>query len=301
MTLGIDIGGTNIKFGIIDDNYCVLERRSIPTRTEASAAAIIADIIEVCLDLKKAFPYQKIGIGTPGAVDSQHGICIKAANLPFRNTPIVQTIEEATGIKSTLANDANCAVTGELYAGVGQQYKNFIMVTLGTGVGGGIVIDGKVYQGFRSGAGEIGHMIIDYAGLPCPCGQNGCWEQYASVNALIRQTKHAAVDAPNSLLASMCAESVTGRTVFEAIEKGCDVAKQVLDTYTNYILTGISSLDYIFQPEAVVLCGAVTNQGPALLDPILRKQITPSKIFISNLKNDAGIIGAAAVAMHTNS
>lgn len=301
MTLGIDIGGTNVKFGVIDDDYRILERRSIPTRTEASAAAIISDIIEVCLDLKKAFPYERIGIGTPGAVDSKHGICIKAANLPFRNTPIAGMIAEATGVPATLANDANCAVTGELYAGIGKQYANFIMVTLGTGVGGGIVINGQVYQGFRSGAGEIGHMVIDYAGLPCPCGQIGCWEQYASVNALIRQTKHAAVDAPNSLLASMCADSVTGRTVFEAAEKGCDVAKQVLDTYTNYILIGISSLDYIFQPEAIVLCGAVTNQGQTLLDPLHRKQTTPSKIFISDLKNDAGIIGAAAVAMHTNS
>lgn len=299
MVLGIDIGGTNIKFGIVDENYQILAHRSIPTRKEAGGDVIVSDIIKVCLELKELFPYDKFGIGTPGVVDSEHGICVSAANLPFSNTALVPLVSAATGLKGTLANDANCAIWGELYAGSGKEYKNFLMITLGTGVGGGIVIDGQVYNGSRGGAGELGHMVIDYGGLPCPCGQVGCWEQYASVNALIEQTRFAAQSAPDSILASLCSEKITGRTAFDAAKMGCVVGQSVIETYTNYILIGLSSLDYIFQPDMIVLGGAVTNQGAALLEPLERKQTFSSKICISNLKNDAGVIGAAAVAMHT--
>lgn len=297
MVLGVDIGGTFIKFGVVDDTYTIVEKRKIPTAIERGAEGIIADIIKVANDLKKSFPIDKIGIGTPGTVDYEKGICIRSANLPYQNTQMVAPIENATNLPTSLANDASCAVCGELYAGSGKTYDNLIMVTLGTGVGGGIIINGKPYFGSRGGAGEFGHIIIEKEGLPCRCGQKGCLEQYASVSALISQTKKAIEAHPKSVLAKM-GEEVNGRTAFAASEAGCPVAKQVLCDYFDYLATGIKSLTRVFQPGAVVLGGAVTNEGDALLSPIRERITLPVDIIISSLKNDAGVIGAAAMAVN---
>lgn len=292
MILGIDIGGTNIKFGVVNDDYQVIKKYSIPTNVEQGDKRIAADMIEKCKEIYEEYPFENIGIGTPGVVDSENGICVRAANLPYQNTPIAAMLKEALGVPVSVANDATCAVCGELYAGLGKQYRNLIMITLGTGVGGGIIIDGKPYFGKGGAAGEFGHMSIKYDGLPCPCGQVGCFEQYASVTALIRQTKEAVEQYPDSILARLAQDGINGKTVFDAAMEGCNIAAQVVDQYIGYLAKGLRSLIYIFAPEAVVIGGAISNQEDKLLIP-LKEKLNASNIYISELKNDAGIIGAA--------
>ena len=298
MILGVDIGGTNIKFGVVDNDYNIIFKKSIKTNTEGGDLGIVADICDVCTEIKKEYEIEKIGVGTPGTVDFKNGICIRSANLPYNNTPIVSMIREKLNLPVYLANDASCAICGELYAGNGRKYDNLIMLTLGTGVGGGIIIDSKPFFGSRGGAGEFGHLIIETNGIECKCGQRGCLEKYASVSALISQTKEAAMENKDSLLAEMCREKVSGRTAFDAMKKGCPVAEKVVDKYIYYISVGITSLMRIFQPDAVVLGGAITNEGDFLLSPLKEKIALPGEIIISELKNDAGVIGAAAIAVN---
>ena len=177
MVLGIDIGGTNIKFGVAGENYNIIKSYCIPTEKDRGDKYLVNTIIQKAKEIYDEFPYEKIGVGTPGTVDFENGICVKGSNLPYNNTPIKEMIEKELKIESVIANDATCAICGELYAGVGKQYKNFIMLTLGTGVGGGIVIDGKPFFGTDGGAGEFGHIIIDFGGEKCGCGQRGCYER----------------------------------------------------------------------------------------------------------------------------
>lgn len=298
MVLGVDIGGTNIKFGVIDENYNIVESKIIPTVTEFGDKKIVDDIIEVAQEFKTKYMLEKIGIGTPGTVDYENGVCIRASSLPYNNTPIVKMVEEKLSVPVRLANDASCAVCGELYAGNGQKYRNIVMFTLGTGVGGGIIIDNKPYFGARGGAGELGHIIIKEDGLECKCGQRGCLEKYASVTALIKATEEAALLNPESKLAKKCKDGVSGKTLFDALDEKCPVAEEVLDNYLSYLAVGITSIIRIFQPDAVVLGGAITNQGDKLLIPLKKKVVLPAEITISKLKNDAGIIGAAAMAIN---
>ena len=297
MVLGIDIGGTNVKFGVIDENYNIIKTYKTPTVTDKDDKAFVYAIADKAKEIKEEYNYSSIGIGMPGTIDTQKGIVIRAANLPCKNTPIADMIKESVGVPVKIANDATSAVCGELFAGEGKGHKDFLMITLGTGVGGGIVIDGKPYFGSLGRAGEFGHIIIQKDGLSCPCGQLGCYERYASVRALIGQTSEMAQAHPESILAKMCEDGVNGKTVFDAIEKGCPVAKEVLDNYTAYIATGIQSLVRIFQPEIIIIGGAISEQGDNLITPLKEKVTLPVEICVSQLKNDAGVIGAAAVVM----
>lgn len=294
MILGIDIGGTYIKFGIVDENYQI-KSFCIPTDSTTDVH-LVNQVIEKAKEIRKEIDFDRIGIGTPGTIDSEKGVIIRASNLPYKNTPIVEMMKDALGVPVKLANDATCAIAGELYAGMGQKYDNFIMMTLGTGVGGGIVIGNKIYKGKGGRAGEIGHMIIKYDGLECPCGQKGCYEQYASVRALIRQTTEAIENNPGSILAEIGKEKISGRTAFEAKKKGCPIGAEVVDQYINYIAIGLQSLVRIFQPDAVVLGGAISNEGDNLLLPLREKITLPVEIEISDLKNNAGVLGAASLA-----
>lgn len=296
MIIGIDIGGTSIKFGVIDDDFRVVHRESAPTKAGGTDRDIAVQLIDVCKRLKTEFSVRCIGIGSPGTIDTARGICVRAGNLPYHNTPMRDWLQEALALPVVIANDATCAICAECYAGIGKEYRNFIMFTLGTGVGGGIVLDGKPYRGRNDSAGEFGHTLLVQDGLPCKCGHRGCLEQYASVTALIRQTKEAAEKHPDSLLAAKCREGVDGQTVFTALQAGCSVAQQVVNLYTKNLSDGIHSLCRAFAPEAVVIGGGITAQGDALLAP-LRAQLNPSiPICFTALGNDAGMIGAAITA-----
>lgn len=296
MILGIDIGGTNIKFGVVTEDYQLLKTWSIPTRSQRSIQEIVDDMIQKAREIRAAYDFQLIGIGTPGDIDSKNGICNRAGNLPYHQTPLVAMISSALGVPAYIANDATAALYGELYAGAGKDYQHIIMITLGTGVGGGIAIDGKPYMGSKGYGGELGHMIIQHNGLPCPCGLNGCYEQYASVTALKRQAKEAIARHPDSLLAKLAGDNVNGLDIFTAKEQGCPVAAAVIDQYAQYIAIGLNSYENIFQPEVFIIGGAISNQGENLLAPIRQKLRKPTPLLVSGLKNDAGIIGAAVVA-----
>lgn len=297
MILGIDIGGTNIKFGVAADDYTLLKKDSIPTNSHRPISEIINNIIVKAKELQQEYPFSRIGIGTPGDIDSQRGVCIRANNLPYSNTPIVPPISEAMGLPTVIANDATAALYGEIYAGAGRDYPNMIMITLGTGVGGGIAINGKPYLGAKGYGGELGHMVIKYDGLPCPCGLVGCYEQYASVTALLRQAQEAIAQHPDSLLAQMHGSSFSALDIFHAKEQGCPVAAAVIDQYAAYITLGINSLENIFQPDAFVIGGAISSQEENLLNLVRAKLDKPNRLFASRLKNDAGIIGAAVIAV----
>lgn len=296
MILGIDIGGTGIKFGVVSDDYKILASRSIPTLSHRPVEEIVEDMISAAKELHAQYDFDRIGVGTPGDIDSDNGICKRAANLPYNNTPVGAMMSKALGLPVYIANDATAALYGELYAGAGKAYQNIVMITLGTGVGGGIAIDGKPYLGSKGYGGEIGHMVIKYDGLPCPCGLTGCYEQYASVTALMRQTREAMKEHPDSLLASM-GENVTALDLFSAKAQGCPVAAAVIDQYAQYIAIGLNSLENIFQPDAFIFGGAISNQEDNLLDPIRKHLDKPAILTTSALKNDAGIIGAAVIAV----
>ncbi len=297
MILGIDIGGTNIKFGVTQNDYTLVKRYSIPTGKDRPIEAILADIVAKVNEIRKEYAFDRIGIGTPGDIDSEKGVCMRTNNLPYHNTPIIAMIEEGTGLPAAIANDATAALYGEIYAGVGKEYPNLIMVTLGTGVGGGIAIDGKPYLGTKGYGGELGHMVIKYDGIPCPCGLVGCYEQYASVTALICQAQEAIAQHPDSLLAQKAVDGFSALDIFNAKEEGCPVAAAVIDQYAAYITIGLNSFENIFQPDAFVIGGAISSQEENLLSLVRAKLDKPANLFASALKNDAGIIGAAVVAV----
>lgn len=298
MELGIDIGGTNVKFGVVD-GMSIVKKYEIPTGAKRPDTEIVGDIINVCRDIVKEFNIEKIGIGSPGNVDSENGVIVSASNLNFKNTPICSMIKDALGIETHIGNDANCAVLGELYAGYGREYKNLILITLGTGVGGGIVIDGKPYFGTRGDAGEIGHMVINFDGVKCGCGTVGCYEAYASVTALVRITKEAVEKSPESSMAKSVKKAggkVTGRTAFDAMRAGCPVGAAVVDEYLTNIAVGVKSVYSIFRPDIIVIGGAISNEGEYISGPVREKIGKAServRVETSLLKNDIGIIGAA--------
>lgn len=296
MILGIDIGGTGVKFGVIADDYSIVKQCTIPTLSHRPVEEIVQDIIAKAQELQAEYAFDRVGVGSPGDIDSENGICNRAGNLPYNKTPLGPMLAKALNMPVYIANDATAALFGELYAGAGKGYQHIIMITLGTGVGGGIAIDGKPYFGSKGYGGELGHMIINYNGLPCPCGLNGCYEQYASVTALVRQMKEAIVQNPDSLLAKISGEEPSARDVFTAKEQGCPVAAAVLDQYANYIAIGLNSYEAIFQPEVFIIGGAISQQDENLLAPVRAKLRKPTKLVTSALKNEAGIIGAAVVA-----
>ena len=293
MKIGVDIGGTEIKFGVVNDSFEVVAKMAVPTPRE-SGEAIVSAIGETCLGLMEKYEADGIGIGTPGILDAKAGKVVYASNLPFSDIDIVSPIAEKTGLPVRLGNDASCAMLGELYAGYGKQYDDILMVTLGTGVGGGIIIGKKPYFGKSGSAGEFGHMAVEMDGESCGCGRKGCYERYASVSALISITEKAVRENPDSLLAEYAEKKISGRTAFDAMRAGCPVAAAVVDKYISNIAVGVESLIMIFQPEIIVFGGAISNEGEYLLAPLREKVSKGVVLACSELKNDAGFIGAAA-------
>lgn len=296
--LGIDIGGTSVKIGVVDENYQIVEKGKIPTRRDQGAKVILNDIVDACREYMSRYSVVSAGVGSPGRISLDRRTVVYAGNLPFKNTPIIDTLESELKIPAFLDNDGNCALLGEKMAGECKDYNDIIMLTIGTGIGGGIMIGGNVYHGHNNLAGELGHFVINCDGPDCPCGQNGCFEKYASMTALIAQTASAVRGNPNSILASVVDgddTKVDGKTVFEALEKGCDIAKSIIYNYMRYLAFGINSLVKIFQPEAFVLAGGVTVEGEAFMKFLRPRLVSDVKICISKLRNDAGLIGAASL------
>ena len=316
--IGIDLGGTNIAAGLVDENYKIVSKASVPTAPERGAEAIVADMALLCRKLCASNNIElsdiaSVGIASPGAIDSAAGKVKYANNLPFSDLPITAMLSEQIGIKDVrVENDANAAAWGEAVAGAAKGAKNSVMITLGTGVGGGIIIDGKVYSGFNGIAGELGHVVIEYNGRRCSCGRRGCWEAYSSATGLINMTKEKLSECESTGRKTLMTElvrqkgKVSGLTAFDAMRHGDEAGKEVVDMYLSYLACGLSNMVNIFQPEVISIGGGVSNEGQSLIDaiiPLIRKEqyggsLPPvTDVRIAKLGNDAGIIGAALLSI----
>lgn len=292
--IGVDIGGTSVKLAAVDENYNVLDKMRIPTGKTVTADYIINGIIDSCRILMEKYNVVSVGIGSAGQIDPVNGIVLRAGNLPFTNEPVAVKVSEALGIPAFIDNDGTCALIGEKTAGACKGYDDAVIITIGTGIGGAIMINDRMIRGHNFRAGELGHFVIDRNGEKCDCGLHGCFEQYASATALIRQTRAAAEKNPDSVLAKLCVNGIDGKTAFDAAAQGCPVAKAVLDEYGYIISDGINSLVYIFQPQMIVLSGGIANQGESLLNLFRHRLLMPDiKVATTSLDGNGGIIGAA--------
>ena len=308
--IGIDIGGTNIACGIVDDEFNIVARAKVKTNAPRPYAEILEDIKQsvrlACEELGiKPSEASSIGIGCPGTCNSD-GVVEYSNNLGFVNVPLRSDIESEFGVKTYLDNDANAAAFGEFVAGAAKGANSAVAITLGTGVGSGIIIDGRIYSGSNCAGGEIGHTVIVVDGRPCTCGRRGCFEAYSSATGLIRMTAEAAEENPNSLTARLIVEDgkCSARTAYKAMKQGCEVGKAVTEQYVKYLACGIANTINIFQPDILCIGGGVCNEGDTLLVPLkaavaeqvyTKNSARNTEIVVCSLGNDAGIIGAAAL------
>ena len=310
MYVGIDLGGTNIAAGVVDENGKILTQASVPTKAIRPNEEYAEDMVMIAKKViadagLQVSDIKAIGVGAPGSIDSMNGKVYDSDNLGMDNFALAEYISNGTGLPVYLENDANAAAFGE-YAINGKGAESFIFVTLGTGVGGGIVIDGKIIRGFNGTGAELGHTCIEMDGEKCTCGRAGCWEAYASVTALIRQTKKAMEENPASLMHQIAEKEgkVSGRTSFDAAKQGDEAAMQVVENYARYVGVGVANMINIFQPNKLVIGGGISKEGDYLLSRIKKyadyydynRSQEKAKIEMATLFNDAGIIGAAFAA-----
>lgn len=302
--LGVDLGGTNIKAALVDAEGNILKESSVPTNLPRPAEAVCDDIAALCAALADGVRVHGIGVGCPGTVDG--GVVRYSNNLNWHDFAMADYLQGKTGLPVRLANDANAAALGEALAGCAKGAESAVIVTLGTGVGGGVVLNGKLLTGYTGAASEPGHTVIcDTPNAPlCTCGRRGCFEAYASATALIRMTRQVMDAHPESALHTVAANgTVNGRTAFDAAELGDAAAKQVVDDYIHYLAVGIANLINMFFPQVIGLSGGVANQGENLLRP-LRAAVQPmifgdkyakkhTALTTCTLGYRAGVIGAA--------
>lgn len=308
--IGVDLGGTNIVAGVVDEFYKIVAKAKRKTACPRPAGEILADIAACVNEAVKTAgitmdEVQSIGIGTPGSVNKRMGIVEYANNLGFDKVPARDILLKYFDKPIYIENDANCAALGEAVAGAGGNVENFVAITLGTGVGSGIIVNGKIVNGCNDAAGEMGHSVIVVDGEPCTCGRKGCWEAYSSATALVRQTKAAMEENKASLMWEVVdgdISKVNGRTAFDAMRKGDTAAKQVVDTYIRYLAAGVTNVVNTFQPDVLCIGGGIGCEGEPLLAPV-REYVAKERYSIhcgkqtqicsAVLGNDAGVIGAA--------
>lgn len=311
--IGVDIGGMSVKAGIVDEKGNILFKDTAVTDAKAPAEKIVSDIAELVRSVAECGGVSLsdiggVGVGSPGSVDDAAGVVRYSCNINFVKTPVAGMLAEALGVgRVRISNDANCAALGETVFGAGRGAKNSVTVTLGTGVGTGIVVDGRLLTGNRSAGAEGGHVIIKAGGEKCGCGKRGCFEAYASATALIRRTARASVRHPESLLARLVAErGIDGKTAFIAAKAGDKTAKRVVAEYIRYVGIGLIGFANVFYPEVFIIGGGISKEGDALILPLrdfVRRNAygaefnPPIDVVAASLGNDAGIIGAAALAM----
>lgn len=314
--IGIDLGGTNTVSGVVNDEYKIVGVGKVKTKVKATADEIINGMVEsVHLAIKDAEitldQIEWIGVGTPGIANFDTGYVEYSCNLAFDHTPVADILEEKLGKKTFIANDADAAAYGEFVAGAARGTKDAIAITLGTGVGGGVIVNGKIRNGFNHAGGELGHMGIVYNGRQCTCGRKGCLETYASATGLINLTKETMQENPNSKMWEIAGslENVDGRTAFDAMRADDEAGKKVVEEYINYLAYGLTSFVNIFQPEVLCIGGGICKEGETLLAPlrkIIRKEsygadkVENTKVVVAELGNDAGIIGAAFLGKMKN-
>ena len=308
--IGIDLGGTNIAIGIVNEDYSILKKGSVPTDSHRPWQDIVKDMASLIEKLMKETgttmdEIKEIGIGSPGTPDIEKGVVLYSNNLGWDMVPLREELNKYIDKPVYLDNDANCAALGEFLAGAASGLDSAVILTFGTGIGGGVILNDRIWSGFNYAGGELGHVVIKTGGQPCTCGRNGCWDAYASMTGVIRQGNEAADAHPESELAKLRASGtkLNGRNIFEVAKAGDDVAQQVVDQFIFYIAEGVVNVINIFQPEAVVIGGAIANEGDYVLEPLRKyakrdvfcKQVKLPQIIRAKLGNDAGIIGAAFV------
>ncbi len=307
--LGIDIGGMSVKGILADESGKVYAEGNVPTDSDKGAEAMCNNIDKLITELTSGVDKKEkagVGVGCPGLIDSKSGTVVFAGNLKLNKFPLAEEIQKRCGLKVRLTNDANAAALGEAKFGAGSKYKNSVLITLGTGVGGGIIIDGKLFEGGKSAGTEIGHTVIVENGLKCTCGRRGCFERYASASALMEQTKEAMEGNRNSeMWKGYDLNTVTGKTPFAYYDRDL-TAKLVVDKYISRLACGILNLINIFRLEVVMLGGGVSEQGETLTKPLQKiidselfggTEYAPVKIVKAQLGSRAGAFGAAALFM----
>ena len=308
--IGIDLGGTNIVAAVVDEAYNILAKASTKTNRPRPAEAIADDMAAMAIQAVGEAgltmdEIEWVGVGTPGIANSSTGVIEYSNNLGFENTPMAKLIQKHINKPVYIENDANAAAYGEYVAGAAKGAKNAVCITLGTGVGGGIIIDGKIYAGSNFGGAEIGHTVIGIDGPQCSCGRRGCFEAYSSATALIRMTKEKMDVCPDSVMHKITEErggKISARTAFDAMRQDDAPAAEVVDFYIKALACGITNVINVFQPDVLCIGGGVCNEGDALLLPVrelvkqevyTRNSPKNTEIVIAKLGNDAGLIGAA--------
>ncbi|MBE6591645.1 MAG: ROK family protein [Ruminococcaceae bacterium] len=311
LSFGIDLGGTNIAAGLVDENGKILAKHSVPTMKERDADSIVKDMAGTLYTIleKTGKTFDEVGfcgISTPGIANQDTQGVDYSCNLPFVKYPLVKKLSELIPLKNIgIENDANAAAKGEAEVGAAKGSANSVFITLGTGVGGGVIIDHKIYRGFNFAGTELGHIVIVHNGELCGCGRKGCWEAYSSVTGLIRMTKEKMKTAPDSKMWEIVGgdiEKVNGKTSYDGLRANDKAAIEVVDTWIDYLACGLTNIVNIFQPEILSIGGGISKEGELLLAPLREKinkeqyarncdRITEYKI--AQLGNDAGIVGAA--------
>ena len=307
--IGIDLGGTNIVAGVVDDEFRIVATAKCKTRIPRPAEEIVVDMARMAKEAVQnagltMADIAYVGVGSPGTCNADTGIVEYSNNLQFEKLPLRDMLGGMLDKAVYIENDANAAALGEALAGAAKGAQSCVCITLGTGVGGGIIIDGKIYGGFNFAGAELGHTVIMVDGELCTCGRFGCWEAYASATALLNQTRRAMVNHPDSAMWSIAEDldKVNGRTAFDGMRAGDAVAAQVVDTYIKYIATGLINVINIFQPEVLCIGGGICKEGDTLLKPLAahieRERYSKysshqTRLCVATLGNDAGIIGAA--------
>lgn len=307
--IGVDVGGTNLVAGLVDREGTILNKVSRPVDRSHSAEQLCDEIAQLAQQAceqggKRPEEIQAVGVGIPGLVDNKTGVVVQTANMPFRDTPFRARFQSKWNVPVYLGNDANCAAIGEYWAGAAKGCSPAVVITLGTGIGGGMVVDGKLFTGCANSGMEVGHMVIYPGGQLCGCGNRGCWEQYGSATALIRMTREEMERCPDSLLWQICQgdlAQVQGRTPFQGAAQGDEAARRVLERYWEGLSLGLINLVNVLQPQVICLGGGISNADDAwLLEPVRERvkngtydKNTPVRLVRAVLGNDAGVVGAA--------
>jgi len=313
MHIGIDLGGTNIAAAFVDEDGTITKRASLPSNAAGGPNAVIDGLMNVCEVLLRdaAGTPETIGIGVPGTVNNEAGEVVFTPNLPFHNINVTSGLKNKYGCPVHLGNDANCAALGETVSGGAKGAQDVVFVTLGTGIGGGIILGGRLLTGLSGAASELGHMVIVAGGRKCGCGRHGCWERYGSATGLIRTAIEFMDMHVDSLLWELCGglkEKIDGKAIFDAFRVGDHTAKLAVERYIEHLAAGIVNIINILEPEMVCLGGGIANAWDCLSEPLealAEKEkffrFSPSaprtKIVKALLGNDAGIIGAAMLGL----
>lgn len=296
-----DIGGTFIKYAMIDEQGTIYEKGKIQTPANNQKNEILQRICDTIRELEKNDKIHSVGVSSCGLIDNERGEVIFSANIPgYSGTNITDYIYRETGYTATVENDVRSACIGEMWKGVGSGKKHIVLITLGTGIGSGIMINGQMFQGANGLAGELGHMTVVHNGEACSCGGKGCYERYASTSALIRQYQEA------SRLQGIEINTITGEEIIERIHGGEQLAKDVYEQFLQYVTTGLVNIAHMFNPELIIIGGGIAEQGEPFLQQIQERfhkavmEIYQKKtdIVLAALHNDAGVYGACYVALN---